>query len=83
MLGELHCSAGRSHALGRDRVLDRHRETVERAEHLAPSPSVVGRRRGMAGTIGVDGDDCVHAVAIQPLDALQIGLEQVAGGEDS
>jgi hypothetical protein len=35
----------------------------------------------MPGTVGVDGDDRVHGVAIQPLDALQIGLEQLARGK--
>ncbi len=53
---------------------------MERAEHLTPSPRVVGYRRGVAGTIGIDGDDRVDAIAIQPVDAIEIDLEQIACG---
>ena len=77
---QLHRAAGRSDALGRDRVLDRHRQSVQRPD-TSPRASASSAAAAAGERVDVERDDRVHAAAIETVDALEVDLEQLAGGD--
>ncbi len=77
VIGELDRAASRADALGLDRILDRDRQSVQRAEHLAACCLFVGFRRRSARPLDVERRDRVDRPA-QSSDAIEVEVEQFA-----
>ena len=76
VVGELHRPAGRSDARRLDGVLHRDGQTVQRTDVVAAGHPRVGLGARCAGPLDVERDDGVD-VAIEPVDAIEVELEEL------
>ena len=77
-VGEDRRATGRSHARGRDQVLVRDRQAVQRSRLGATGERLVGPARGVDGALGGERHDGVHG-RVHGLDAVEVGGEHLAG----
>ena len=78
MITQFGGAAGRADARRGDRILDRDRDTPERADISPAGASLVDRECLGAGPFGCERDDGVDR-PVELLDAVQVQIEQLAG----
>ena len=80
VVGQLDRAAGRTDTTDLDRVLDGDGQAVQRPARLATRGGVVGPVRFGAGPVEVERDHRVDR-RVQPLDPVDVEIEQLAAGE--
>jgi hypothetical protein len=80
VIGEPDRTSGGTDPLGLDRVLDRDRQTVQGPELVTARERVICRVGRRARPVGVERDHCVD-LAVEPLDAVEVQLEQVPAAQ--
>ena len=75
---EQDAAGGRDAAVPVEQVFVGHRDAVQRTPGFAARPALVRRRRGGAGAVPVDGEECVQQ-GLLAFDPVETGLDQFAG----